>query len=48
MKADESKKEWVMPQLTIYGDVEKITQGEKTYGGTDGFTFKSTVVQSAS
>lgn len=45
----QSKKEWAMPKLTVYGDVEKITQGcDKTYGGMDGFTFQSTPVQCAS
>lgn len=43
------KKEWAMPRLTVFGDVEKITQGcDKTYGGSDGFTFQSIAIQCAS
>jgi len=43
------KKEWSNPALTVFGNVETITQGcDKKYGGTDSFTFKSVDIQCAS
>lgn len=44
-----TKKEWSAPSLTIYGNVETITQGcDKKFGGSDGFTFQSIDIQCAS
>lgn len=45
----QSKKDWTMPMLVVYGSVDKITQGcDKNYGGSDGFTFLGTPIQCAS
>jgi hypothetical protein len=33
------KKTWISPELTVHGDVEKITQQDKKFGANDGLTF---------
>lgn len=47
----ETKKDWTMPRLTVYGTIERITQSrycDKNTGGSDGFTFQGTPIQCAS
>jgi hypothetical protein len=43
-----SKKNWTMPQLVVYGTVQKITQCEKVYGESDGHTFGQVSIVCAS
>ena len=44
-----SRKDWRIPTLTVYGTVQKITQGcDKQYGGSDRFTFQSVPIMCAS
>jgi hypothetical protein len=39
------KKTWVTPQLTVIGDVRRITLGcDKQLGETDGYTFMGQVI----
>lgn len=33
MKQDELKKEWLSPELTVYGSIEEITQAWKADNG---------------
>ena len=43
------KKNWAIPQVIVYGTVEKITQGcDKKFGGSDGFTFQMSPISCAS
>lgn len=35
-----SKKQWSAPNLTVHGVVEAITQQNKDFGSSDGFTFQ--------
>jgi len=46
------KKVWVMPELTVHGDVEKLTTGgsipSKKFGSSDGATWAGQSVQWAS
>ena len=45
----QDKKDWAMPKLTVYGDIEKITFGcNKTFGPTDGLTLMGAPIQCAS
>ena len=45
----QDKKDWAMPKLTVYGNIEKITLGcNKTYGPTDGLTLMGAAIQCAS
>lgn len=47
---DAEKKEWGKPKLTVYGTVEKITQGcdPKAHGPSDGITTKAPPIHCAS
>jgi hypothetical protein len=38
--ADNQKKQWTAPELTVLGDVETLTQKSKQFGTSDGFTFQ--------
>lgn len=45
MEDGQAKREWTAPTLTVYGDVEEITQGcDKTYGSSDSFTFQGQAI----
>jgi hypothetical protein len=44
----QTKKVWEEPKLVVHGDVEKITQTDKTWGYTDGFTFQGISIRNAS
>lgn len=35
-----TKKVWQTPKVMTYGTVEELTQQDKKYGYTDGFTFQ--------
>lgn len=40
----DTKKIWVIPELTIYGDIETITQSgppPKVFGGGDGAVYQN-------
>jgi hypothetical protein len=39
-RLETQKKVWEEPQLVVHGDVERITQEEKVYGTSDGFTWQ--------
>jgi hypothetical protein len=42
------KKTWISPELTVHGNVEKITQQDKTFGATDGLTFQGVPIRNNS
>lgn len=46
---EKTKREWVSPKVQKYGTFEAATQAcDKTYGGTDGFTFMGQGISCAS
>jgi hypothetical protein len=45
---DAAKKAWEEPKLVVHGDVERITQTDKDWGSTDGFTFQGIPIRDAS
>jgi hypothetical protein len=42
------KKMWVIPKLVVHGDVDIITQQNKEFGPTDGFTLEGIPITNAS
>jgi hypothetical protein len=47
-RSEMTKKVWEEPKLVVHGDVERITQQDKEWGASDGFTLQGIAIRNAS